>query len=61
MQRVKSIKFNLTNPFEKELFEYVTKMDNFSGYIKELIKKDTVKQKKHVIRANEKGIIKIQL
>jgi hypothetical protein len=36
----KPVAFNKNDPEQKELLEYALNIENFSGYIKDLIKKD---------------------
>ncbi|MDP5274369.1 hypothetical protein [Chengkuizengella axinellae] len=40
MRKVKSMSFNLADPYEKELNEHAKKFTNFSGYVKRLIQRD---------------------
>jgi hypothetical protein len=64
--RMKTIKFNLRNQEDKQLHEFTEQIDNFQGYVKELLKKEQVKangQKKLQERMvlNNKGEIKFSL
>jgi hypothetical protein len=36
-RKVKSVSFNINDPFEIEMFEYANKFPNFSSFIKRLI------------------------
>jgi hypothetical protein len=36
-RKVKSVSFNINDPFENEMFEYANKFPNFSSFIKRLI------------------------
>lgn len=38
--KTKQIAFNLADPLQKELYDYVNKFNNFSQYGKKLINKD---------------------
>jgi hypothetical protein len=55
----KTIVFNLDDPFQKELFDYVNKYKNFSYYGKSLIQRDydsKGEMKKEHIRKESGGI-----
>jgi hypothetical protein len=36
-RKVKSVSFNLSDPWEQEMYEYTKRFSNFSTYIKRLI------------------------
>lgn len=64
--RMKTIKFNLRNDKDKQLHEFISQIDNFQGYVKDLLRKEQVKangQKKlqERIVLNNKGEIKFSL
>lgn len=40
----KSISFNVDDPIEKDLYQWSVKLDNFSGYVKNLIRDDKKKK-----------------
>lgn len=40
MRRVKSISFNIVDPFEKQLLDHSKQYSNFSVYVKRLIQRD---------------------
>lgn len=55
----KTIVFNLDDPFQRELFEYVNKYKNFSYYGKSLIQRDydsKGEHKKDHVRKDSGGI-----
>jgi 23S rRNA pseudoU1915 N3-methylase RlmH len=36
-RKVKSVSFNLSDPFEQEMYEYTKRFSNFSTFVKRLI------------------------
>lgn len=60
MNKIKSIKFNLSNPDDQKLFEYVNRKENFSKFMKELIKKESRREGLPIYRGNKEGIIQIR-
>ncbi|MFC0273621.1 hypothetical protein ACFFIX_19705 [Metabacillus herbersteinensis] len=59
MQKVKSIKFNLDNPHEEELYKYANRLSNFAGTVKSLLNVKKEKDSLPVYRSNPDGVIKI--
>ena len=60
MNKIKSIKFNLANPDEQRLFEYASRKENFSKFIKGLIEKESRRESLPVYRSNKEGVIQIR-
>jgi len=60
MNKIKSIKFNLSNPAENKLFEYANSQENFSKFVKDLIEKESRREGLKVFRGNKEGIIQIR-
>lgn len=59
LMKNKPVAFNLESEADQELLEYVSKLPNFSGYIKQLILAD--KRKKPTVYKTEGGGINIKL
>lgn len=60
MMTTKGVTFNMSKPEQKEEFDFAMKTGNFSGYVKELIRKDLEEKKsRQVVR--QSGGIKINL
>lgn len=51
--KTKQIAFNLADPMQKELYEYVCKFKNFSKYGKRLINKDIKGDWKDIVEIEE--------
>jgi hypothetical protein len=53
-RKVKSVSFNLNDPWESEMYDYTLKFPNFSSFVKRLIqnsiqgKIESIQQVKHV-------------
>jgi hypothetical protein len=62
MREVKSVSFNLDDPFENEMFQYTKKFPNFSGLIKRLIqnamsgKSENLQQSKLVTKTQNEQV-----
>lgn len=52
-----SVSFNLSDPFQKQMKEYVEQYPNFSGYIKRLIQRDM--EGGNAVRGIKKGNVQI--
>ncbi|PLR99629.1 hypothetical protein CVD19_00780 [Bacillus sp. T33-2] len=46
-RKVKSVSFNLSDPFEKEMYQYSQRFSNFSSFIKRLIQNSLNGQSKN--------------
>lgn len=55
--KTRGVTFNIEDPEQYKLYQYTLKMDNFSGYIKELIRKDRASK----VTTKKPGGIKITL
>jgi hypothetical protein len=59
MMTTKGVSFNLGNEEQTQLHDYACKQGNFSGYVKDLIKKDKAAKERKPLSAS--GGIKITL
>ncbi|NLP52051.1 hypothetical protein [Bacillus sp. RO1] len=59
--KVKTIKFNLDNPEEKRSYKFALQQENFSGWIKSLIKKEEQKSMLPKYKSDKDGVIRINL
>lgn len=60
--KVKSIKFNLKNSNERELYSYAIQQHNFSGWMKHLIREEIRNRNSiPVYKSDEDGVIRIHL
>jgi hypothetical protein len=54
--RNKPVSFNMENEDEKQLFEYVNRISNFSGYVKKLMWNDMNRKKPEMERTPSGGM-----
>jgi hypothetical protein len=66
-RKVKSVSFNINDPFEIEMFEYANKFPNFSSFIKRLIqnamngKSENIQLNQHVQKVEKSPIINMEI
>jgi hypothetical protein len=66
-RKVKSVSFNINDPFEIEMFEYANKFPNFSSFIKRLIqnamngKSENIQLNQSVQKVEKSPIINMEI